>query len=349
MRRHLILLYLLGIPAMAIGQSPASSLPELPKDPRAMLATAQSLYAYSDSALKPWRLTGTYQLFDETGSPAQQGKYEFWWKAPGVYRSTWTRAGASQTEWHTADGKSLRQSSGDRLFYFEHALQDFLLRPVPDPSALEQAGMEIKNSQLDVNGFKLPCAEVKPGSRSKGQFPLVAAGQAADYCFDASRPVLRIEQVFGAIYVQFNELSVRQNKILPRDITIADRRHKFLSLKVETIADLGDRPGIEPPSDAVPCLSSDKPVIQKLIDKVTPIYPPGAKMERISGTVILDVMIGKDGKVGDMRVLSTPSPMLVPASKYAVSQWRYSPYVLDNQPQEVNAIINVLFFLGPSS
>lgn len=346
MRPHWIILYLLTIPAIVMSQSPASSLPELPKDPRAMLSAAQSLYAYNDSALKPWHLSGTYQLFDESGNPAQQGKYDFWWEKPDVYRSTWSRDGVTQTEWHTADGKSLRKSSGERLFYFEHALQDLLLRPIPDPSTLEQGGMEIKSSQLDVNGFKLPCAEVKPGSRSKGLPSLVSLGQAEDYCFEASKPVLRIEQVFSAIYVQFNELSVRQGRILPRDITIADRRHKFLSLKVETIGDVGDAAGMEPPSDAVPCLSSDKPVIQKLIDKVAPIYPPGAKMERISGTVILDVMIGKDGKVGDMRVLSTPSPMLVPASKYAVSQWRYSPYLLDSQPQEVNALINVIFFLG---
>jgi len=103
---------------------------------------------------------------------------------------------------------------------------------------------------------------------------------------------------------------------------------------------------MEPPADAVPYPSADKPAIQKLIDKVAPIYPPGAKMEGIAGTVILDVMIGKDGKVGDMRVLSTRSPMLVPASKYAVSQWRYSPYLSDGKAQEVNTIINVIFSLG---
>jgi TonB family protein len=346
MRPRLRSLCLLTLSSLALGQNPDSSLPELPKDPRAMLSAAKPLYDYSESMLKPWRLIGTYQLFDEAGNPSQEGKYEFWWEKPGLYRSTWSRNGGTQTEWHSVDGKSWRQSSGDRLFYFEHALQDFLLQPIPDPSALDQAGFEIKSTQLEVNNFRLPCAEIKAKPELKQKSTFVPHAQGEDYCFDASKPVLRIEQLFGSIYAQFNLLTVRQGRILPREIIIADRRQKLLSLKVETIDDLGEVPAMEPPADAVPYPSADKPAIQKLIDKVAPIYPPGAKMEGIAGTVILDVMIGKDGKVGDMRVLSTRSPMLVPASKYAVSQWRYSPYLSDGKAQEVNTIINVIFSLG---
>lgn len=343
MRLYLIIFPLMIDAAIATGQNSASTLPELPKDPRAMLSAARPLYNYNDPALKPWHLAATYQLFDEAGNPAQQGKYEFSWKQPGVYRSTWSREGVTHTEWRTGEGKAFRKSAGDRLFYFEHAIQDLLLRPIPDQTLVDKKELDVMSSQLEINGFKLPCAETRANPQEKS--PFNAATQ--DYCFDSSKPVLRIEHLFSSIYVQFNDLTMLQNRVLPRAITIADRRHKFLSLKIETVGDLGDDQSMVPAPDAVPFAASDGAVSEKLIDKVAPIYPPGALVERISGTVTLDVMIGKDGKMGDMRVLSTPSPMLVPASKYAVSQWRYAPYLVDGQPQEVNTIINVVFSLRP--
>ena len=57
-------------------------------------------------------------------------------------------------------------------------------------------------------------------------------------------------------------------------------------------------------------------------------------------------MIGKGGRVKDIRVLETPSPLLTSASKDAIGQWQYAPFIVDGQPLEVNTIINVVFSLG---
>lgn len=350
MRLHLIIaLPLIATFTSSVAQNPATSVAEVPKDPRALLAAAEPLYGYKDPVLKPLHLSGAYQLFDDDGNPTQQGRYEFWWEKPGVYRSDWRRAGSTRSEWHTADGNALQQSAGDRLFYFEHAIENLVFSPVPDLSSLDQGGFEIKRDQMSIGKLKLPCVEIRAHDRSDRKFPFLPGVQPGSYCFDPHVPVLRIEHLFNSVYIEFNQLTSRQNHVIPREILISDGRHKLLTFSVETIGDWADAETTKPPSVGVPFLAADRmlPYDEGRLEKKTPpVYPQAAKAERISGTVILDAMIGKDGRVTDIRGLSSPSPLLTSASKDAVAQWQYSPLLLDGRPQEVNSIIHVIFSLS---
>ena len=82
-----------------------------------------------------------------------------------------------------------------------------------------------------------------------------------------------------------------------------------------------------------------------LIQKVTPIYPPIAKAARVSGTVVLQATISKQGTIVNPRVISGPA-MLQQSALDAVRQWRYRPYLLNNEPVEVDTTVNVIFTLG---
>jgi periplasmic protein TonB len=82
-----------------------------------------------------------------------------------------------------------------------------------------------------------------------------------------------------------------------------------------------------------------------LIRKVQPIYPALARTARIQGTVVLQAMISKQGSIENLRVLSG-HPMLVQAAMDAVRQWRYRPYILNNEPVEVETQITVNFSLA---
>lgn len=82
-----------------------------------------------------------------------------------------------------------------------------------------------------------------------------------------------------------------------------------------------------------------------LVYQLKPQYPRLAMQARIQGTVALQAVIGKDGIVRDLHVLSG-HPLLVPAAMEAVKQWRYRPYLLNNEPVEVDTQINVNFTLG---
>ena len=82
-----------------------------------------------------------------------------------------------------------------------------------------------------------------------------------------------------------------------------------------------------------------------LIQKTQPIYPPIAKAARMQGTVILQATISKTGVIENLRVVSGPA-MLQQAALDAVKTWRYRPYLLNNEPVEVETTVNVIFSLG---
>lgn len=82
-----------------------------------------------------------------------------------------------------------------------------------------------------------------------------------------------------------------------------------------------------------------------LIRRVTPTYPPLARTARIQGPVVLFAIISKAGTIDKLRAISGP-PMLIPAAIEAVSQWRYRPYILNNEPIEVETQITVNFLLS---
>lgn len=84
-----------------------------------------------------------------------------------------------------------------------------------------------------------------------------------------------------------------------------------------------------------------------LVHKVLPTYHPLARMARIQGQVVLQAVISKQGAIEDLKVLAG-HPMLVPAAIEAVRQWHYRPYVLNDEPVEVETQITVNFYLGGS-
>jgi protein TonB len=84
----------------------------------------------------------------------------------------------------------------------------------------------------------------------------------------------------------------------------------------------------------------------RIIYKPNPEYPPLAKAARIQGKVLLEALIGKDGTVEELNVLSG-HPMLVKSAMEAVRQWRYQPTRVKAEPVEVITEIDINFTLEP--
>jgi protein TonB len=82
-----------------------------------------------------------------------------------------------------------------------------------------------------------------------------------------------------------------------------------------------------------------------LVNRVQPVYPPLARQTRISGTVKLHAIIGKNGAVEQLQVVSG-HPLLVQSALDAVKQWRYQPTLLNGEPVEVDTEIDVIFSLA---
>jgi len=83
----------------------------------------------------------------------------------------------------------------------------------------------------------------------------------------------------------------------------------------------------------------------KLVSAPHPVYPPTARQAQVSGTVRLSVLIGKDGAVQHIEVMSG-HPLLVPAALDSVRQWVYQQTLLNGQPVQVATTVDVNFQLG---
>jgi TonB family protein len=78
---------------------------------------------------------------------------------------------------------------------------------------------------------------------------------------------------------------------------------------------------------------------------VEPTYPMLAKQMKVQGAVILKVLIGKEGNIQNLSILSGPA-ILSAAAREAVMQWRFKPYYIGGQPVETEARVTVNFTIS---
>jgi len=99
-----------------------------------------------------------------------------------------------------------------------------------------------------------------------------------------------------------------------------------------------------PPPAAVkkPTATGGKVAPAQLLYHKDPEYPTPARQMGVHGQVVLEATIGTDGKVTAVKIISG-HPLLVPAAKAAVMQWRYRPTLLDGKPVENTSQITLDF------
>ena len=84
-----------------------------------------------------------------------------------------------------------------------------------------------------------------------------------------------------------------------------------------------------------------------LLSRIDPIYPASAKANHTSGTVITHALIGTDGHVHSLKLVSADDPDLAISAIAAVRQWVYKPYLLNGEPTDIETTITVNFEFGP--
>ena len=78
---------------------------------------------------------------------------------------------------------------------------------------------------------------------------------------------------------------------------------------------------------------------------VEPTYPLLAKQMKVQGSVVLQALIGKEGNIQNLQVLSGPT-ILSGAAREAVKQWRFKPYYQAGRAVETEARITVNFTIS---
>jgi protein TonB len=78
---------------------------------------------------------------------------------------------------------------------------------------------------------------------------------------------------------------------------------------------------------------------------VRPNYPLLARQMKVQGSVILQALIGKDGIIQNLRVVSGPH-ILASAAEDAVRQWHFKPHFEGADAVETQAKITVNFTIS---
>lgn len=104
------------------------------------------------------------------------------------------------------------------------------------------------------------------------------------------------------------------------------------------------------PSNDAPASTSARvtlpPGMAEIVSRpVEPKYPLLAKQMKVQGAVVLQALIGRDGNIQGLNVLSGPD-ILSNAAREAVKQWRFRPYVQSGAPVESEARITVNFTIS---
>jgi len=319
----------------------------LPDSPKDILDVAAQANGLGGDNLKPWHLKATFETFGDQGKSLSKGTLEVFWAGPSKSRQIYTSPAFNQTVYVTDQG-TYQTNSDEAPPYPATMMIEQLLRPLPRQDEIEDSVPEKREQKFGSN--KLECVMLTQKVIRLGIAPL---GLFPSYCFSTEKPILRYETFGGGVQVLFNKIVLFQGRYLAKAISISDNN---LPLANITVGELG---GLSPVNDAdfnpdsQAAKGFDKPVevasgvmAGNRVRTVQPAYPQSAKLRGISGTVVLGAVIGRDGRIHHLRVVSSPDMDLSLAALFCVQQWVYKPYLLQGQPVEVNTQIKVVYALS---
>ena len=216
--------------------------------------------------------------------------------------------------------------------------------PIAALGAGQSAPLPLTGSVYDATGGVLPAVElvVEDASQQKWQvstdasgrftFPQLAPGR---YVLEASMPGFRPLR---------DDFTLRSARDWDRAITLQ------VGTIRESIAVRSERataPSAPSRAQGPQALrvGGNIRVPKKLLD-VRPIYPPSMREAGREGVVPIDAVIGRDGAVHAVRVLSANiHPDFAVAAAEAVRQWRFNPTLLNGEPVDVTMTVTITFSL----
>ena len=110
------------------------------------------------------------------------------------------------------------------------------------------------------------------------------------------------------------------------------------------VGGLTEAPPPPPPPPPAPIRVGGQIKQPTQLKRVNPVYPAIAQSARVQGVVIIEAVIGQNGKVQETKVLRS-IPLLDAAALDAVKQWEYTPTLLNGVAVPVIMTVTVNFTL----
>jgi TonB family protein len=327
-------------PASTAATVPAAAS-TMPTDPAELMKLAAEVNGLDSDKLAPWHLKATFQLYDFKGKPTEKGTYEEFWVSSKKYKIIYTSPSFNQTEWATEDGRSFLPVGSRDSSNLRFLIRSRLLNPV------KFVGKGTLTSHLETLGnVQMNCVSVTPRQSKK---PSVDYSPPGTYCFSQGEPILRTVNAEATMSVS-NRIIRYQNHYLPKSLQVTNFKRPYLDLQIESLDSLDsiDQRDFTPPADAEkeenrPMQVSAQMTLGHLVSSVDPEYPTEARALRLEGVAVARVTVGKDGLVLNPYISSTSDAMFVRPTLEAVKKYKFSPFLLNGAPVEVEIAIEVKY------
>lgn len=333
-----------GLLLVALMMGRLSLRAEDPQTPMSMLIAVQASTGLYAEGLKPWYSKMEVQLYDPAGKPTETGTIEEWWSGPGLDKTVYSTPSHASTSL-TEAGKHYRSGDSSYVGYFLQKLQNMLVRPIPGAAELAERSAELHKGFL--HNVPIDCITLKDNKSMPGD----------GFCVSPDGKSLRAVVGQDTITVLLNNVGTFQLRQVAVDLLI---QAGDVTRATGHLAALTTRPmpdGVYATDGLIEdtitahetkcvALGGTPQVVQpKLLSSRKPNYPLNARAQRRTGAVVIFGIIGLNGHIHSLEVLSTPDSDMAASALGAIREWRYEPYMLNGIPVEMETLIHVNFIL----
>lgn len=315
--------------------------------PRSILDKGAAITGLTAATNGPaFHIKANYTLYDR-GNETESGTLEEWASGPWTWHRVYTEKKQGGSEWSVKHGDSV-MTKGAKLNFA--MLDARVATPLTNP--LYQlvnygSNADINNQAGTFDGLTLDCVTVGNAASLAGKvdpdllYPTM--------CFDTKDSTLRyVKSTYRLIsYSNFKPLD---NRSVATKMDVNYGGKPDVAVEITTLEPLasGDQAQVAPSGKTVPQpynhLATDAALVPT---HVTPCeYPMSAANSRESGTVMIPVVIRKDGSVKSGGAFGQYGD-LNEAGSDCVGNWKFEPFKLDGQPVDVTDTIIIMYNNGP--
>ncbi len=138
----------------------------------------------------------------------------------------------------------------------------------------------------------------------------------------------------------------KQDSSFARPLQVGAVPDTIVKIQPETVFVYKPPPAKKPAEPAPETPKIQEPILEAFLDsgkreyvrKVAPVYPDIYKRTGTEGSVIIQVIVGRDGRVEDYQVLRSDAPLFTEAAIAALKKFRYKPGTFHGKPVKFKVV-----------
>jgi TonB family protein len=303
---------------------------EVPRSAGDILKLASEMNGLDVPSAKPWHVKVSWDEFDEDGDNAHSGTLEEFRLGPKKYKRIYSSDTVSHTD--IANEQGLFRS-GDQSWpgVIETEIVNVVLRPLYR-ARWDHRNLRPEKTKLKNGAPNFLCAELRSTDPHNLQLG------APSFCFEPNTVMLRFTQG-GFEATTYASIVPFQGHYVAKEIIVTHGDKPYLKLHVEQLEEItqaSDSLFAPPPNSRGPLggrisVLSGSYMEEYQLSSAGPVYPRG-----IGGTVHVNFVVGKDGRVIEATASDGPESMRKAALE-AMRKYRFQPYLILDQPVEVES------------